>query len=101
MSLGWMVLIAALVTVEKLGPWPDAARFVTAAVLAALAVGILVTPHDVPGLVIPSGHGMSSMGMHAAPMPGEPMHAAPMPGGPMHAAPMPGGPMHATPTPTR
>lgn len=61
MSLTWMALIAALVTLEKLGPWPVAARLMTAAVLAALAVGIIVAPHDVPGLVVPGSGGMPAM----------------------------------------
>jgi predicted metal-binding membrane protein len=82
MSLGWMVLIAALVAIEKLGPWPTGARIVTAVVLGALAIGILAAPHDVPGLVVPSGRGMQAMGMHTAPtrtMPMSASHAQPMP----------------------
>jgi predicted metal-binding membrane protein len=65
MSLTWMVLIAALVALEKAGPWPLAARLLTAIVLAALAVGILVAPHHVPGLVLPGSgaiHAMKMMG---------------------------------------
>ncbi len=68
MSLGWMVLIAALVAIEKLGPWPTGARIVTAVVLAALAIGILAAPRDVPGLVVPSGQSMQGMGMHSTGM---------------------------------
>jgi predicted metal-binding membrane protein len=64
-SLTWMALIAALVAVEKLGPWPVGARFVTATVLVLLAAGILAAPHDVPGLVVPSStdmHPIHAMG---------------------------------------
>jgi predicted metal-binding membrane protein len=59
MSLTWMVLIAALVALQKLSPWPRGARLVTATVLAVLAAGLLAAPHQLPGLVVP-GHG----GMH-------------------------------------
>ncbi len=66
MSLTWMVLIAGLVAVEKLGPWGRAARVATAGVLLVLAVGILAAPHDVPGLVVPGSpgamHAMNAMG---------------------------------------
>ena len=61
MSLTWMALVAALVALEKLGPWPRAARVATAAVVVGLAVGILGAPHDVPGLVVPGSPGA----MHA------------------------------------
>jgi predicted metal-binding membrane protein len=65
MSLTWMALIACVVALEKLGPWPRVARLATAAVLGALAAGIIAAPHDVPGLVVPGGsaiHAMSAMG---------------------------------------
>jgi predicted metal-binding membrane protein len=66
MSLTWMALVAALVALEKLGPGPRAATVATAILLAALAVGILAAPHDVPGLVVPGSpatmHAMKAMG---------------------------------------
>lgn len=65
MSLTWMALIATLVALEKTGPWPVAARLATATVLALLALGILVAPHEVPGLVVPGSggtHAMTAMG---------------------------------------
>lgn len=65
MSLTWMVLIAALVALEKVGPWPRGARITTALVLAALAAGILAAPDHVPGLVVPASgavHPMKAMG---------------------------------------
>jgi predicted metal-binding membrane protein len=61
MGLTWMVAIAALVTLEKATPWPLAARLTTASVLAALAIGILLAPHQVPGLVIPGSGAMHAM----------------------------------------
>jgi predicted metal-binding membrane protein len=61
MSITWMVLIALLVGLEKVGPWQGVGRAVTATVLVALAVGIAVAPGDVPGLVVPG----SSGAMHA------------------------------------
>ncbi len=61
MSLTWMALIAVLVAVEKTGPRPSVARLATAVVLAALAVGVLAAPGQVPGLVVPG----SPLGMHA------------------------------------
>jgi predicted metal-binding membrane protein len=61
MSITWMVVIAALVALEKTGPWRSSARLVTAAVLALLAVGILVAPHHVPGLVLPASGGIHAM----------------------------------------
>ncbi|MGI8714387.1 MAG: DUF2182 domain-containing protein [Solirubrobacteraceae bacterium] len=61
MSLTWMVLIAALVALEKTGPWPLAARLATATVLAVFAAGMLVAPHQVPGLVAPGSGGVHAM----------------------------------------
>jgi len=64
MSLTWMSVIAALIALEKTVPWPRVAIWGSAALLAALAIGVLVAPHAVPGLVVPGGtHGAtSSMG---------------------------------------
>jgi predicted metal-binding membrane protein len=61
MSLTWMALIAALVALEKMVPWRRAAIGATAGVLIALAVGILVAPHELPGFVVPG----SPTTMHA------------------------------------
>ncbi len=65
MSLTWMALIAALIALEKVGPWPRGAKLATSAILLALAAGILVAPHAVPGLVVPAPgemHAMNAMG---------------------------------------
>jgi predicted metal-binding membrane protein len=62
MSLTWMAFVAALIALEKTVPWGRAATWGTAAVLLALAIAVVVVPHDVPGLVVPSG---SHSAMHA------------------------------------
>ena len=54
MSLVWMALVAALITVEKTLPWRRPATWSTAAILLALAITLMVSPHAVPGLVVPS-----------------------------------------------
>ena len=61
MSLTWMAVAAAVITIEKTVPWGRAATWGAAAVLVVLAVGVLAVPHSVPGLVIPHGVGA----MHA------------------------------------
>jgi predicted metal-binding membrane protein len=66
MSIAWMALVAALIALEKTVPWRRAASWGTAAVLLALAVGVLAVPHAVSGLVVPGGahsvmHPMSAM----------------------------------------
>jgi predicted metal-binding membrane protein len=66
MSLTWMAVIAALITVEKTIPWRRAATWGTAGVLIVLAIAVIAAPHDLPGLVVPGGaqhamHAMSAM----------------------------------------
>jgi hypothetical protein len=51
-----MAFVAALIALEKTVPWGRAVTWGTAAVLLALALTVLVAPHDVPGLVVPSSH---------------------------------------------
>jgi predicted metal-binding membrane protein len=69
MSLTWMALIAILVLLEKTSPRPFPARLANATVLAALAIGVLVVPHDVPGLVVPGSSGATHV-MHSMKMMG-------------------------------
>ncbi len=66
MSLTWMALVAALIAVEKLLPWRIAAMGTVTAVLLALALGVAVSPGDVPGLTVPAADssGMQPDGMH-------------------------------------
>ena len=53
MSLAWMLLIAALVAIEKLLPWTVLTIGATAAALALLGVAIMFVPDQVPWLTIP------------------------------------------------
>jgi predicted metal-binding membrane protein len=53
MSIAWMLLIAALVAIEKLLPWTVIAVGTTAAVLALLGVAVLLVPDQVPWLTMP------------------------------------------------
>ena len=55
MSLAWMALVAALITLEKTLPWRRAVTWSTAAVLLVLAVALVAVPQAVPGLVVPGG----------------------------------------------
>jgi hypothetical protein len=52
MSVGWMVLVAALIATEKLLPWKEAASRGIVVLLAVLAV-VTFAPEDVPALTIP------------------------------------------------
>jgi predicted metal-binding membrane protein len=64
MSLTWMALVAVLVALEKLAPWPRAGIALTTTVLIAIAFGVAEFPRSVPGLVLPAGHGsMATMSM--------------------------------------
>ena len=66
MSVPWMIVVAVLIAVEKLLPWPALATTSVAALLAALAIGVAAAPASVPGLTIPAGtHGMAMPGMGA------------------------------------
>jgi predicted metal-binding membrane protein len=53
MSLAWTAVVAALIALEKTLPWKRTATFTTAAILLALAVGVVAAPGDVPGLTLP------------------------------------------------
>lgn len=54
MSVGWMILIAALIAAEILLPWGELANRITAAFLIVLAAAVAFFPEQVPGLTIPS-----------------------------------------------
>ena len=68
MSITWMVVIAALIVLEKVLPWRERAEAVTVVVLLALAIGVAFFPDQVPGLTVPDSmsamHAMDSMSMH-------------------------------------
>jgi predicted metal-binding membrane protein len=67
MSIGWMVLIAALIATEKLLPWKVLANRGIAVLLVALGIAVAFVPGDVPGLTEPgsaeAAPAMESMGM--------------------------------------
>jgi predicted metal-binding membrane protein len=82
MSLTWMVVIAALIVLEKVLPRRETAERVTVVVLLALAIGVAFFPGQVPGLTTPDSpealRAMDSMSMHDAPK--APMHEPQMQG---------------------
>jgi predicted metal-binding membrane protein len=65
MSLTWMALVAALITLEKTLPWRRVVTWGTAAILLALAIAVLVGPDAVPGLVVPGGSHSAMQTMNA------------------------------------
>jgi predicted metal-binding membrane protein len=62
MSLGWMLLVAVLIAIEKLLPWKRAANLGAATVLLVLGMAIIIDPGAVPGLSVPDDGGMDRMG---------------------------------------
>jgi predicted metal-binding membrane protein len=67
MSVGWMILVAALIALEKLAPWQWLATRGVAIVLLVLAVAVATAPADVPGLTIP-GSPEDAMSMESGSM---------------------------------
>jgi predicted metal-binding membrane protein len=53
MSIGWMLLIAALIAIEKLVPWKTSATRTIATALTALGIAVALVPSHVPGLTLP------------------------------------------------
>lgn len=82
MSITWMVVIAALIVLEKVLPWRERAEAVTVVVLLVLAAGVAFFPGELPGLTTPDSpaamRAMDSMGMHEAPMHDSQMDEPPM-----------------------
>ena len=56
MSITWMVVIAALIVLEKVLPWRERAEAVTVVVLLALAIGVAFFPGPGSG---PDGPGFA------------------------------------------
>jgi predicted metal-binding membrane protein len=54
MSVSWMAFVAAVIAFEKLIRWRRVATTGTAAVLVVLGVLLLIAPHSVPALTLPS-----------------------------------------------
>jgi predicted metal-binding membrane protein len=73
MSITWMVVIAALIAIEKILPRARLASLGAAALLLVLAAGVAFFPEQLPGLTVPAmsdsmGHSMSpSMGDSMSP----------------------------------
>jgi predicted metal-binding membrane protein len=78
MSLTWMVAIAGLIAIEKLLPWKELANRLVAATLVALALGVSLAPHHVPGLTLPdsptAAKAMGGMSDSRRAMPTMPAH---------------------------
>ena len=53
MSIAWMLVIAALIAIEKLLPWKVITIGATAAALTLLGTAIMFVPEHVPWLTIP------------------------------------------------
>jgi predicted metal-binding membrane protein len=53
MSIAWMLLIAALIAIEKLLPWTAITIGTTVLVLALIGIAVMVAPDHVPWLTIP------------------------------------------------
>jgi predicted metal-binding membrane protein len=53
MNVAWMIVVAALVAIEKLLPWDGVAIGATALFIAALGLAVALAPDQVPGLTIP------------------------------------------------
>src|ERR671934_2586 len=49
----WVVMMAALIALEKLLPWKAVANRGVALLLATLGVAVALTPGSVPGLTLP------------------------------------------------
>jgi predicted metal-binding membrane protein len=73
MSIGWMVLIAALIAAERLLPWKTLANRGAAILLIAIGITVAVAPENLPGLTLPnSPEAQGAMGMDASSTHGEP-----------------------------
>jgi predicted metal-binding membrane protein len=53
MSITWMIVVAAMIAIEKLLPWKVLANRGIAIALLVLGLGIMLAPHRVPGLTLP------------------------------------------------
>jgi predicted metal-binding membrane protein len=53
MNVAWMIVVAALVAIEKLLPWEGVAIGATVVFIAALGLTVALAPDQVPSLTIP------------------------------------------------
>ena len=63
MSVAWMVIVAALIFVEKVVPRGERLTLVLGVVLLGLAIWVASSPDSVPWLVQPRAGDMSGMNM--------------------------------------
>jgi predicted metal-binding membrane protein len=63
MSITWMIVVGALIAVEKLLPWRRVALGSVTATLLVLGLAVAATPGSLPGLKVPARHGAMSMSM--------------------------------------
>jgi predicted metal-binding membrane protein len=68
MSITWMIVIAALIAIEKLLPRADLATWAATALLLVLAAGVAFFPEQLPGLTMPVH--TTSTSMDSMPMQG-------------------------------
>jgi predicted metal-binding membrane protein len=72
MSIPWMIGVSVLIAVEKLLPRKRLANILVAATLAALGLGVMISPANVPWLTLPgspaAARAMQAMGMHGRSM---------------------------------
>jgi predicted metal-binding membrane protein len=61
MSLAWMAFVAALIAIEKTVPWGRVGTYTVATLLFVLGIMLLVAPHAVPALTIPTNSPMQQM----------------------------------------
>jgi predicted metal-binding membrane protein len=61
MSISWMAVVAGIIALEKLLPWPRVVTYGTAGVLLLLGILLLAAPDWLPALTIPAGTTMQPM----------------------------------------
>src|SRR5438309_7523741 len=106
MSLTWMIVIAALIAIEKLLPSKALANHSAAAALVILGLGVALVPKHVPALTLPGSPAamhkmrMGTMSPHVGAMPGMKKHSGAMPGVGSRSSSMPGMGSHGSSTPS-
>jgi predicted metal-binding membrane protein len=61
MSVFWMAVVAGVIAVQKMVPWPRVAAYGAAVVLAVLAGFVLIAPTTLPWLTTPASGGAMQM----------------------------------------
>lgn len=55
MSMVWMAVLTAVITIEKILPWRRVATYATTVLLFTLGIALLVAPGVIPALTVPIG----------------------------------------------